>query len=76
MGAFPVIFPFFIFESVNKALSTAAISVLTFLFVLGIGKARITKIHWSKSALETLTVSAISCGAGLLLGRIAAGHFH
>lgn len=76
LGAFPAILPFFIIDGVNIALSISAISVLTFLFILGIIKTKITKVYWLKSGLETLSIGAISCGAGFFLGRYAAGCFH
>ncbi|MEI6631144.1 MAG: VIT1/CCC1 transporter family protein [bacterium] len=76
LGAIPAIFPFFLFASVNKALFIAAISVLAFLFILGIGKTKITKVHWFLSGTETLLIGALSCGLGFLLGRITAGYFH
>jgi len=76
VGSLPAILPFFIFGSVNKALVASAISVFIFLFILGIVKTRITKIHWFISGLETLTIGALSCSGGFLLGRLAAGYFH
>jgi len=75
-GAFPAILPFFLFVNVTKALIISAISVLTFLFILGAIKTKVTKINWLISGLETLLIGAASCGAGFLLGRIAAGYFH
>jgi VIT1/CCC1 family predicted Fe2+/Mn2+ transporter len=74
--AFPAILPFFLFVNVTKALIISAISVLTFLFILGAIKTKVTKINWLISGLETLLIGAASCGAGFLLGRIAAGYFH
>lgn len=76
VGAFPAILPFFIFANVSKALVVSAISVLTFLFILGIIKTRVTKTNWFLSGIETLSLGALSCGAGFFLGRIAAGYFH
>lgn len=76
LGAIPAIFPFFVFDSSSTALAVSAISVLTFLFLLGVIKTKITKAHWFVSGFETLIVGALSCGAGFLLGRIAAGYFH
>lgn len=76
IGAIPAIFPFLIFDSSQTALAVSAISVLTFLFVLGVIKTKITKVHWFLSGFETLLVGALSCGAGFLLGRTAAGYFH
>lgn len=76
IGALPGILPFFIFENTGRALATASISVLAFLFILGILKARITKMHWLLSGLETLLIGAISCGSGFFLGRMAVTYFH
>ena len=76
IGAFPAFFPFFIINEVGKALAVAAIMTVTFLFVLGIAKSKITKMHWLKSGIETLLIGVISCGSGFLLGRIVAGYFH
>ena len=75
MGALPAIVPFLVFNNVSRALSISAVSVLLFLFVLGIIKSRITKMHWFLSAAETLFIGALSCGAGFFLGKIAAGYF-
>jgi len=76
LGAIPAIVPFFIFGDVRLALMTSALSVLLFLFVLGMAKSKITKVHWLKSGIETLIIGAVSCGSGFLLGRIVAGYFH
>ncbi|UCC95000.1 MAG: VIT1/CCC1 transporter family protein [Candidatus Omnitrophota bacterium] len=76
VGAFPVILPFFFFEAVTRAFIVSAAAVLVFLFVLGIAKARITKVRWFKSALETLIIGGISCGLGFFLGRIVTASFH
>ena len=76
LGALPAIAPFFIFSDVARALAVSALSVLFFLFVLGMAKSRITKIHWFKSGIETLVIGAVSCSAGFFLGRIVAGYFH
>ncbi|MCM8757935.1 MAG: VIT1/CCC1 transporter family protein [Candidatus Omnitrophica bacterium] len=75
IGAFPAILPFFLFEDTKIDLILSAILVSFFLFVLGIFKSRITKIHWLKSALETLLIGGISCSAGFFLGRIAETYF-
>jgi len=76
VGAFPAIIPFFIFDGIGHALILSAIFVLTFLFILGLLKSRVTKKHWLLSGIETLTIGAISCGSGFLLGRIVAGYLH
>lgn len=72
VGAAPAIAPFFFGDSVNSSLMVSAGFVLTFLFILGVWKTRITKAHWLASGLETLAIGAVSCGAGFLLGRYAA----
>lgn len=76
IGAFPAILPFFISAEPGRALVISAISVLSFLFALGVIKTRITKSNWLISGLETLFIGAISCGGGFFLGKIAAGYFH
>jgi len=75
LGSLPAIIPFFIWKNVKDALSISAISVLFFLFILGIFKSKVTKIHWLLSGLETLLIGAISCGLGFILGRIAHSYF-
>lgn len=75
LGTLPAILPFFVFGGIPSALTASSISVLAFLFILGIFKSRITKIFWLKSALETLTVGFISCGTGFILGRVIANYF-
>jgi len=75
LGALPAIMPFFLFGTASEALIVAGISVLSFLFILGIFKAKITKVHWLKSGLETLVIGAISSSSGFLLGRIISGYF-
>ncbi|MCX5702049.1 MAG: VIT1/CCC1 transporter family protein [Candidatus Omnitrophica bacterium] len=76
LGAVPAILPFFLFENVTQDLVVSAVSVLTFLFILGIAKTKITKVYWLKSGVETLLFGALSCGGGFFLGRIVAGLFH
>lgn len=76
IGAVPAILPFFFVASILQALTVSAISVLLFLFILGVFKSRITKVKWLVSGLETLMIGAISCSAGFLLGRIVSGYFH
>lgn len=76
LGALPAVLPFFILENVTQALFFSTVSVLLFLFVLGVAKARITKTGWILSGLETLVIGALSCGTGFFLGKIAAGYFH
>jgi VIT1/CCC1 family predicted Fe2+/Mn2+ transporter len=75
VGALPVILPFFLFDTFARAIIVSVVSVLFFLFLLGATKARITRIHWLLSGLETLLFGVLSCGAGFLLGRIAYGFF-
>jgi len=75
VGALPAILPFFFFDTVFKAMFASAASVLFFLFLLGATKARVTKVHWLLSGLETLFFGAVSCGLGFVLGRIAYNYF-
>ena len=74
-GTLPAILPFFIFDTITGAMIASAVLVLFFLFLLGATKARITRIHWWYSGLETLLFGVLSCGVGFLLGRIADGFF-
>jgi vacuolar iron transporter family protein len=75
LGCIPAIFPFFLVEDVGKALIISAVSVLSFLFILGIVKTAITRAHWLASGFETLLIGAISSGAGFFLGRLVAEYF-
>jgi len=76
VGSIPAITPFFMVEQVSHAFSIGAISVLAFLFIVGIFKTRITKAHWVLSGFETLLIGSLSCGSGFFLGRIVAAYFH
>jgi len=76
IGSLPAILPFFFLTEIQNALIVSAAGVLLFLFILGIIKSRVTKIHWIKSGIETLLFGLISCSAGFLLGRLASGYFH
>lgn len=76
IGALPAIAPFFFVRLIPRALLIAAITVISFLFVLGVWKTRITKVHWLRSGVETLLFGGISCGVGFLLGRIIAALAH
>lgn len=75
IGALPAILPFFMLQIPAQALITSAVSVLIFLFVVGVFKSRITKVHWFLSGVETLVIGALSCGCGFILGRIAVSYF-
>ncbi|MDD5669180.1 MAG: VIT1/CCC1 transporter family protein, partial [Candidatus Omnitrophica bacterium] len=72
----PAILPFFAVSDVREAMIISAVSVLSFLFFVGMFKSRITKIRWFISGFETLLFGSLSCGLGFTLGRIAAGFFH
>jgi len=76
IGSLPAIIPFFVLKSIQEALSFSAVLVLFFLFVLGVLKSKVTKVHWLKSGLETLFIGAISCSAGFFLGRLANSYFN
>lgn len=76
IGALPAIAPFFFVRLIPRALLIATITVISFLFVLGVWKTRITKVHWLRSGVETLLFGGISCGVGFLLGRIIAALAH
>jgi VIT1/CCC1 family predicted Fe2+/Mn2+ transporter len=70
LGATPAILPFLVIEDTGRALLASGISVLTFLFVLGVVKTKLTRVHWLKSGLETLAIGGVSCGLGFLFGRV------
>lgn len=76
IGSLPAILPIILFDNVKQALIASFVSVLFFLFVLGMLKSRITKLHWFLSGIETLFIGAISCGTGFFLGRVVVGYFH
>lgn len=76
VGAIPALLPFFIFDEVAMALAASVTTTVIFLFVLGVTKSKITKMHWLRSGVETLSIGALSCGSGFLLGRIIASYFH
>lgn len=75
IGALPALAPFFLLDTVPRALALSAASVLLFLFILGAMKAKITKVYWLLSGMETLLIGALSCGTGFLLGKFAASFF-
>ncbi|HNQ35072.1 MAG TPA: VIT1/CCC1 transporter family protein [bacterium] len=70
VGALPALLPFFLLASVKTALAVSALTVFLFLFSLGVFKARITKIRWLYSGLETLFFGLLSSGSGFLMGRM------
>lgn len=76
VGALPAITPFFIFGNINRALAVSALSVLGFLFIVGVAKSKLTKMRWFFSGLETLAIGALSCGSGFVLGRLAMSYFN
>jgi predicted membrane protein (TIGR00267 family) len=76
VGALPALLPFFLFEDTSLDLILSIVLVLFFLFILGVSKTKITKVHWLKSGAETLLIGAISCGSGFFLGRMVAQYFH
>lgn len=72
IGIIPPFLPFLLGMPVHHALLTSAVLVMVFMFTVGVAKTRLTKIHWMKSGLETLAVGVMTCGLGLILGRVAA----
>jgi VIT1/CCC1 family predicted Fe2+/Mn2+ transporter len=72
LGVIPPFLPFALGMPVKEALATAFALVLAFLFTVGVTKTKLTKLHWFKSGIETLAAGALSCGLGLVLGRVAA----
>jgi VIT1/CCC1 family predicted Fe2+/Mn2+ transporter len=76
VGAAPALIPFFLLNTPAQALIISALSVFSFLFILGIAKTKITKGNWFKSGIETLFIGALSCGSGFFLGYLIARYFH
>lgn len=72
LGVLPAFLPFIFGLPVRVALTISACLVVFFLFILGVAKTKLTKLHWLKSGLETMVIGALSCGIGLVLGRVAA----
>jgi VIT1/CCC1 family predicted Fe2+/Mn2+ transporter len=70
IGAFPAILPFFILSTPESALIVSAITIMAFLFVLGIWKTKLTKVPKLVSGLETLAIGGVSCALGFLFGRM------
>jgi VIT1/CCC1 family predicted Fe2+/Mn2+ transporter len=62
--------PYVLIHDPGVALLARAVSIMSFLFVLGVFKTRLTRIHWLRSGIETLAIGGISCGLGFLFGRI------
>lgn len=72
LGVIPPFLPFALGMPVHRALASAFGLVLAFMFTVGVVKTRLTKLHWLKSGIETVAVGAMTCGLGLVLGRVAA----
>lgn len=70
VGAFPAILPFFLTHDAHLAVAVSAVTILAFLFVLGIWKTKLTKVKWWVSGLETLAIGGLSCGLGFLFGTV------
>ena len=70
VGAFPAILPFFLTHDTQAAILISAVTILMFLFVLGIWKTRLTRVRWWVSGLETLALGGLSCGLGFLFGTV------
>ncbi|UCE91060.1 MAG: VIT1/CCC1 transporter family protein [Methanobacteriota archaeon] len=70
IGAFPAVLPFFIFSDPGLSLLVSAMTILTFLFVLGVWKTKLTKVPKLVSGLETLAIGGLSCALGFLFGRL------
>ncbi len=76
VGTVPAVAPFFFVDMISRALLISIGLVAAFLFILGVWKTRITKVHWFRSGMETLLFGGISCGVGFLLGRIVGALVH
>jgi VIT1/CCC1 family predicted Fe2+/Mn2+ transporter len=62
--------PFLLFEDVGLDLLISAVTILTFLFAIGVWKTKLTRVKWWISGIETLAIGGLSCGLGFLFGRI------
>jgi VIT1/CCC1 family predicted Fe2+/Mn2+ transporter len=51
LGAFPAILPFLVLQDAGIALLTSAIAILSFLFVLGVWKTKLTRVPWLLSGV-------------------------
>ena len=70
IGAFPAILPFLLLSDPGISLIVSAVTILTFLFVLGIWKTKLTKVPKLTSGFETLAIGGLSCALGFLFGRL------
>jgi predicted membrane protein (TIGR00267 family) len=66
-GAVPIL-PYFFLDDVHAGLWAAVALSLLFLFGIGVGKSRLTKIHWLRSGLEILALGSLAAGLGYLIG--------
>ncbi len=76
IGAIPPMVPLIIHRQTHVALAQSIITTIVFLFIVGVFKTRITKVHWLKSGTETLIIGVMSVLIGFGLGRLAANIFH
>lgn len=70
IGAIPAVLPFLLFEDVDLDLLISAVSILVFLFAIGVWKTKLTRVKWWISGLETLAIGGLSCGLGFVFGRV------
>jgi|SRR3990170_1121142 len=66
-GSIPVI-PYFMFP-VKEAIVISVLATLTTLFLVGVGKGKLTQTNPIRSGLEMLTVSFAAAAIGFLVGR-------
>jgi predicted membrane protein (TIGR00267 family) len=68
VGSFPVVMPFFVFDSANMALAWATVLALTGLFLVGVVKARVARHSWLTSGLENMAIAGIGGVIAWLIG--------
>jgi VIT1/CCC1 family predicted Fe2+/Mn2+ transporter len=71
IGVIPPFLPFVFGIPIRTALLYSGGLVVVFLFMFGIAKTRLTKLHWLTSAVETVAFGVLSGGIGLALGHAA-----
>jgi VIT1/CCC1 family predicted Fe2+/Mn2+ transporter len=69
VGSVPSIVPFMVFDSTTVALAWATVGSLTGLFLVGVVKARVTRISWVRSGLENVVIAGIGGLAAWLIGN-------
>jgi VIT1/CCC1 family predicted Fe2+/Mn2+ transporter len=67
-GFFPLV-PYFFTSDTLAALNISVIvSVLVF-FLIGVGKSKLTKMHWFRSGMQVTCLGGLAAGVGFLIGK-------